>query len=548
MHPSSAESERVTEIGKYHLIAELARGGMGIVHLAAAHGPGGFNKLLVIKELKPELSGDPSYVAMFLDEARLAARLTHPNIAQTMEVASDGDRHYMVMEFLDGRSFHRLGRRFRGLSTFTVGAQIRIIADSLLGLHHAHELQDFDGRPLGVVHRDVSPLNVFVTFDGQTKLLDFGIAKSVHSTLQTQAGILKGRIAYMAPEQAWGHKVDRRADVYSAGVMIWEAAAGRRLWQGMTDMETLTSVLRDTPPGLRKVRPDAPADLDAICARAMARRPEDRYETAAALFDALEKHLATRSDAMAMREIGALAARTFAEERRRVKGLIEETMLRMQSGLRSGVMPRLEPHERDTPSSIPVVPRAGEANAASRIIATRPVVESPSVTAPPVSASANPVAPSARTAHASGASARSRGLAVKVASTVGLLVAAGALLQASARIGIPSKSQVQAGAVAPSMQAPEATEFVELVIRAAPPWATITVDGVSVPANPFVARYAKDSLLHQVVISAEGYDSKLEELAFANDLSLDVSLERAAPPPPGSSAPAPASKRALSSK
>ena len=191
---------------------------MGIVHLAASHGPGGFNKLLVVKELKPELSRDDTYVSMFLDEARLAARLAHPNIVQTIEVGSEGSRHYMVMEFLDGRSLHRTIRRFRDHGGLPLGAHLRVIAESLLGLHHAHELVDFDGQPLDIVHRDVSPLNVFVTFDGQTKVIDFGIAKSVDSSLETKTGILKGRVAYMAPEQAWGQEVDRRADVYSAGV------------------------------------------------------------------------------------------------------------------------------------------------------------------------------------------------------------------------------------------------------------------------------------------------------------------------------------------
>ena len=245
---------------------------------------------------------------MFLDEARLAARLTHPNIVQTIEVGSEGSRHYMVMEFLDGRSLHRIVRRFATSRRFPVGAQLRVIAEALLGLHYAHELRDFDGQPLGIVHRDVSPLNVFVTFEGQTKVLDFGIAKSVDSSLETKTGVLKGRVAYMAPEQAWGQKVDRRADVYSAGVMLWEAAAGRRLWPGMNEVEILARILRESVPPLSVVRPDAPEDLEAICERALAKRPEDRYESCAELLDDLEAHLAARDDTMTVREIGALVS------------------------------------------------------------------------------------------------------------------------------------------------------------------------------------------------------------------------------------------------
>src|SRR5580704_8184150 len=287
MQSSAREAAPATEIGRYRIVAELARGGMGIVHLAVSQGPGGFNKLLVVKELKPELARDETYVAMFLDEARLAARLAHPNIVQTLEVGSEGSRHYMVMEYLDGRSLHRTIRRFRDSGGFPVGAHLRVLAESLLGLHHAHELVDFDGQPLDIVHRDVSPLNVFVTFDGQTKIIDFGIAKSVDSSLETKTGVLKGRVAYMAPEQAWGHEVDRRCDVYSAGVMIWEAAAGRRLWPGMGDVEILARLLREPPPTLCTVRPDAPEDLEAICARAMEKRPEERYSSTAELLEDL---------------------------------------------------------------------------------------------------------------------------------------------------------------------------------------------------------------------------------------------------------------------
>jgi len=323
-----SETELLRELGKYHLIAQLARGGMGDVYLAAAQGPGGFNKLLVVKELKDELSEDESYVAMFLEEARLAARLIHPNIVQTNEVGSEGNHHFMVMEYLDGRSLHRIDKRLGQPGTFTVGAHLRVIADALLGLHHAHELRDFDG--------------VFVTFDGQVKVLDFGIAKAVDSSLKTETGVLKGRVAYMAPEHAWGTKVDRRADIYAVGVMIWEAAARRRLWPGMPDVEILARIFREGPPSLRSVRPDAPEELDAICARAMAKYAVDRYPTAADLRDDLEAHLARRSDAITVREIGTLVSNAFSEERAKTTALIEKTVSRLRGGPRSGVMPAFD--------------------------------------------------------------------------------------------------------------------------------------------------------------------------------------------------------------
>jgi len=325
---------------------------MGIVHLAATHGLGGFNKLLVVKELRPELAAEEVYVRMFLDEARLAARLTHKNIVQTIEVGSENARHYMVMEYLDGRSLHRIVRRFQQRrGGLPVGAHLRVIAEALVGLQYAHDLRDFDGEPLGIVHRDVSPLNVLVTFDGQAKLLDFGIAKCADSSQETKTGVLKGRVAYMAPEQAWGRgSVDRRADVYSAGVMLWEAAAGRRLWPGMNDVEILARLLKEDAPTLRAVRPEAPEDLTAICARAMAKRPEDRYGSAAELLDDLETHLSRRRDGMTLREIGSLVTNAFSEERRKMSALVEEAVARVRGGPRSGVIPTFEVHLRGTPS------------------------------------------------------------------------------------------------------------------------------------------------------------------------------------------------------
>jgi serine/threonine-protein kinase len=340
------------EIGKYYLVAELARGGMGNVYLGIAQGPGGFHKLLVVKELRPEFAEDATYVAMFLEEARLAARLTHPNIVQTYEVGSDGSRHFMIMEHLDGRSLHRVAKYLARQGGMPVGAHLRVIAEALLGLHYAHELRGFDGEQLGVVHRDVSPLNLLLTFDGQAKVLDFGIAKAIDSSLETQAGVLKGRIAYMAPEQARGAKCDRRVDVYAAGVMIWEAAAGRRLWQGMSDIDILTKTLSEGAPRLRSALPAAPADLDALCARAMSSNPDARYPTAADLLADLERHLLRRDDMMSMREIGAMASKAFAPERERMNGVIEDVLARMRGSVRSGVMPArgAQPMRIETPS------------------------------------------------------------------------------------------------------------------------------------------------------------------------------------------------------
>jgi serine/threonine protein kinase len=245
--------------GKYRPIAILGRGGMATVYLATASGPGGFTKLVVIKELKPELAEEADFRSMFLEEARLAARLNHPNIVQTFEVVDDENVQFIVMEYLEGQSLRGLRGKVGALGDAMVAGQARIVADMLAGLHAAHELTDFDGQPLRVVHRDVSPHNVFVTYDGEVKLVDFGIAKAVDSSARTSTGAVKGKLAYMPPEQAFGLGVDRRADVFAAGVVLWEAATGKRLWEGLTEPGVLHRLSKGEIPRVRDVAPNAPA-------------------------------------------------------------------------------------------------------------------------------------------------------------------------------------------------------------------------------------------------------------------------------------------------
>ncbi len=534
------EIKVVPEIGKYTLIAELARGGMGIVHLAVAHGPGGFNKLLAVKELKPELVEDPNYVVMFLEEARLAARLTHPNIVQTNEVGSEGHRHYMVMEYLDGRSLHRIVRRLSDRGGLPLGAHLRIIAESLLGLHYAHELRDFDGQQLGIVHRDVSPLNVFVTFDGQTKVLDFGIAKAADSSLETQTGVLKGRVAYMAPEQAWGAKVDRRADVYSAGVMIWEAMAGRRLWPGLSDVEILTRLMREGAPRLSTACPDVPEDIEAICERAMARLCDDRYPSATDLLDDLDAYLASRDDQMTMREIGALVSEAFGEERRRMNAVIEETLARARSGPRSGVMPTFDAHA-DTPSKLRVPPE--DASYASTQFFSRTSSRAPTPSPVARTPIPSPLEPTSPLSEAVAKLAELKRFGPVAAGAVGALLLLIVILanvlrdQATPVPSPPALASLPAPAppTARETSSPGALpprEFVDVTVRVSPSSAQISLDGIVVAGNQFFARYPRDGQVHHLIAYADGFEPKLKDIAFVNDVALDLGLERHVSPTP----------------
>jgi serine/threonine-protein kinase len=316
--------------GRYRIALPLGQGGTSDVFLAIADGPGGFRKLAVLKMLRKSLSGDAEFRAMFLAEARLAARLHHPNIVQTYEVLEEAAGPVIVMEYLDGQPLSELIVRGREGGAFPLGMQVAALVDALAGLHAAHELADYDGTPLGVVHRDVSPHNVFVTVEGQAKVLDFGIAKLARSLVETEVGTTKGKLRYMAPEQIAGGKLDRRADVYAAGVMLWEAIAGERMWKGMEEAEIRRRVAAGELPAARSRREGVPEALLASCRRALALAPDDRHSTALALAEELERALAALPGGVpGRRAIGAAVARLFADERTNTRALIEAQIARM---------------------------------------------------------------------------------------------------------------------------------------------------------------------------------------------------------------------------
>lgn len=315
--------------GRYRLIADVGRGGMSDVYLAVTEGTEAaarFQKLLVIKMLKSELGEDSEFVAMFLNEARLAARLNHPNVVQTIEVGEAGGRYFLAMEYLEGQPLHRVLRNLDARARLGLDMRLHILIQALAGLHYAHERRDYDGSPLDIVHRDVSPANLFVTYDGHVKLMDFGIAKARDSNSETRVGVFKGKAAYVAPEQARGEAVDRRADVYSIGVVLWEMLTGRRLWSGLTQLEMLRRVVAGDVLTPRAVDPRIPAELEEICMKALAFRREDRYGTANELATDLE-HFAQRCFApVAGRDIGGVLSVAFTEDRDRIRDVIENSL------------------------------------------------------------------------------------------------------------------------------------------------------------------------------------------------------------------------------
>ena len=263
--------------GRYRLIKRIAQGGMAEVYRARATGAEGFEKDVCVKRVLPHFARDADFVEMFKNEARLAAKLQHANIVQIFDFGEEGGTYYIAMEFVDGRDVRGwLDLARRGHHKLPVGLAAFIAQEAARGLGYAHQKRE-GGQSLGIVHRDVSPHNVLISRSGEVKIADFGIAKAASRAAATRSGVLKGKVAYMAPEQARGAKVDARTDIFALGVVLHEMLTGSRLFQGDTETETLGRVLYGDIPSPSTLSADVPPTLDAIVMRALERDPSKRY-------------------------------------------------------------------------------------------------------------------------------------------------------------------------------------------------------------------------------------------------------------------------------
>jgi len=274
-------------IGRYQLFGEIASGGMATVHYGRMTGPAGFARTVAIKRLHPQFAKAPEFVAMFIDEARLAARILHPNVVSTLDIVTRDDETLLVMDYVQGVTLAHLLRE-AGTTRLPPAIAVAIVLGALDGLHAAHEARTEGGAPLGVVHRDVSPQNIIVGADGVARVADFGIAKAAGRLQTTHDGQVKGKTAYMAPEQIRGRDVDRRTDVYAAAVVLWEALAGRRLFTGDSPAAVMNAVLEKPVPTVSEARRELPAELDAVVSKGLCRDPGGRFATAREMAVALE--------------------------------------------------------------------------------------------------------------------------------------------------------------------------------------------------------------------------------------------------------------------
>ncbi len=367
-------------LGDYDVVAPISEGGMASVWLGRSTTRPG--ELAALKVIRAEHGRNKDFVAMLVDEAGIATRLSHPNILSTRSFGHDGKRHFLVMELLRGHSLldvgkaaHAQGKRLPVDVVAWIGARI---ADAL---NYAHDLRDAEGTALGVVHRDVNPANVFITREGEPKLIDFGLAKARDRIASTAIGVVKGKLAYLAPEQALGHAADRRSDVFALGVSLWELSLDRRLFLDDSDVETVRRVREAEVPDPTTIDPDYPRSLADAIARALARDPGARWQTAAELRDALDAYLASTGRPVGAAQVRALLHDLYANEAPAEWERLADEMTREQERTRVWT-------ERKDPSLVAAL----EPQAPTPPMAPAPL---PQVVAPPL-----PVAPPLAVAQA----------------------------------------------------------------------------------------------------------------------------------------------------
>ncbi len=493
----------VSRIGRYEIVGLLATGGMAEILLGRLVGPSGFERPVVVKRILPHLARLSAFVDMFVDEARIVAGIRHPNVVAVQELAHEGEELFLVMEYLEGESLGGVARRLvtrgegmdRELAAF-------VIAEACAGLHAAHELKDDEGLPRDLVHRDVSPQNVFVTYAGQVKVLDFGIAKAANRSTRTEAGQVKGKFAYMSPEQCLGKPLDRRSDIFALGIVLWEISTGRRLFKRNSEHLTFKAICDERILSPSDIAPDYPPALEKVVMKALARRREDRYQTA----QEMRRDLLTAARTLGASELpeealSKLMQRLFAE---RIEE--KEDMLRR---FRGGT----------APTHIPVAEADEDVDLPS-------VVEDLST----IHTSADVMAPSERSGSAR------RWLAPLVAAVVVAIVAAVVVGQ---RMSAPVAAASAPAAVSaePPPAASSAAPAVSVVLRieTTPPGAKVVVAGKPEGETPVEVKLEKSGEPLSLTLSRAGYSPRTESVVpnMSQRLVLPLSpLRRAAPAKP----------------
>jgi eukaryotic-like serine/threonine-protein kinase len=481
--------------GKYHVLMELGRGGTAVVSAGIARGIGGFSKLVVLKNIKEDFLTDRETVKMFVNEARLSARMNHPNIVQVYEVFRQNKLPVIVMEYLDGQSLAKIHARAFRDPDYTVDMAVVILSKVLAGLHYAHTLTDYDGTPLQIVHRDVSPHNVMLTYDGQVKLVDFGIAKLSSSTQDTKTGVIKGKIGYMAPEQLDGNSLDHRGDVFAVGVMLWEAIARRRLWGSRSDAEIVRCLIVDDIPALKAVVADVDPELERICMKALATQPEYRYSSAAEFQSDLETFLAKRGVSVGQQAIAELVCKTCADLRASSQALLKAELAKFAAAA-PGWDDALQAFDNmRTP-----IPEASTP-------ATKP----------------------------------NRSVLYIASALIALATGMGVFAWLTMSSEPPPAAVVTPEPVVPIPVAIEpAPRKVQLAVSVTPGHAALYLDGRRLSSAPISESLVADTTEHELRAEAEGFETLTERVRLDTDLNLKLTMKASpAPEPPDNGRPQP---------
>lgn len=520
---------------KYRLLLEIGQGGMATVYVAMARGPFRVRKLCVLKVMRKNLTDDTDFLTMFLEEARLGVHLNHPNIVNTFEVGNHDRLQFIAMEYLEGQSLHALLNRSAQANPLPFAGHLRIIMDVLAGLQYAYELRDYDGSLLKIVHRDVSPHNIFVTYEGQVKLLDFGIAKAANSSVQTNTGVVKGKITYMAPEQALGRPVDDRADVYSVGVMLWEIIAGRRRYTDTNNLAIYRTLLsNETPPSCNGVERGLPALADEIAMKAIHPDREKRFQSAAEFHAALEELAAIVEPQFSNRQIGKWLSTNFRAERNALRDRLEEVVRASVSPTSSGEIPTVRPAARgaDASDSGAISAEVDVTNSSPASSSTDKGTEwtgtnSTAMVTMPRNSKSEP-----SSGLRGGGGSSSVMLRVALAGAATALV--GMLMFGVIRLRASDSAETTASADALALtqtESPATDQTVTLTITATPPSARIRLDGELLADNPARVTRPADNLRHVVVVEAPNHEPTSSEITLTESSSLSIALRALDAPP-----------------
>jgi serine/threonine-protein kinase len=488
-------------LGRYQVLGELAMGGMAEILLARVVGPRGFERPVVIKRILPHLARQESFVSMFLDEARIAAGIRHKNVIHVEELVEGPEGLYLVMEYLEGESAAGLTRRlFAREQSLDVALGVHIVAEACAGLHAAHEMEDVSGQKQDLVHRDVTPHNLFVTYDGTVKVLDFGIAKAADRITQTEAGQLKGKFGYMSPEQCRGHTLDRRTDNFALGVVPYELTTARRLFQGDNAAQTIQAVCDHLVVPPSRLAPGYPAELEAVCMRALSAAPEERYATA---MDMRRDLLSIGRDLAPGQEpteaLGRLMQQVF-EDRVAEK---RELLRRLRAGSKVTHVPAGEVDQGVELAAIPV--ELVKARPRNRVGALAALLAA-AVLAMTVAA------------FISRAAARSHAEAPRASATTP-----------------PATSPAAEASVSASPAAPAQPEEVVVRIETRPAGATVSIEGNDMGTTPFDLRLRREPREVLVALRRAGYVSTGQSVVPDHDQSFVIDLApnaKAGRPPP----------------